>query len=257
MAVLEQILWYLNFLATLGLLVRLVQCGLTRTYGSLFWYWLAQAAATPVMLLVPLKSSLYTKLYFTAEVISLVLAIWVVLELYREALVGHSALARFGRQSVITLMGVAAIMAGFAVTLDSKILPGQRPAIHRFLILERTVSLMIVGFLLLMSAFLLWFPVKIKRNVVVYIVGFVLFYSSRSVGILLVNLLPATALQLMSIIVLGCTLVCLLLWVIGLRKGGEDVITITGNPSHAEALSRLSGQLDEINTALARFARNS
>jgi len=257
MAALERVLWYLNFVATLAVLVRLVQCKLWRTYRSLFLYWLAQAAETPVMLQVPLKSTLYDHLYYTAQTVNLILAIGVVLELYREALARHPALAGFGRRSVLVLIGSAALLAASGVMLDATILPGQSVIVHRFLTLERTVGLMVLAFLLLISGFLLWFPVKVKRNVVVYITGFVLFYSCRSGGLLLVNLLPRAALQPMSVILLGCSLACLLLWTFGLRKESEDVTTVTGNRSNAAALERLSEQLDQINTALARFARNS
>jgi hypothetical protein len=257
MAGLERILWYLNFIATLAVLVRLVQSKLWRSYPSLFLFWLVQAAEFPVMYRIPLKSVLYARYYYGAQTISLILAIFVVLELYREALARHPALAGFGRRSVVLFVGAAALMAALGVVLDITVLPGQSPSDHRFLTLERTVDLMILAFLLLISGFLLWFPVRVKRNVAVYITGFVLFYCSRSVGILLVNLLPSAALQPMSIIVLALTLGCLIFWLAGLRKESKDAITVTGNPAHGAALERLSAQLDQINTAVARFARNS
>jgi len=257
MAGLERILWYLNFIATLAVLVRLVQSKLWRSYPCLFLFWLAQAAEVPVMYRIPLKSVLYGRYYYGAQTISLILAIFVVLELYREALARHPALAGFGRRSVVLIIGVAALMAGLGVVLDHTILPGQSPSDHRFLMLERTVDLMILAFLLIISGFLLWFPVRVKRNVVVYITGFVVFYCSRSVGILLVNLLSPAALQPMSILLLAVSLGCLLVWLTALRRESEDAITVTGDPAHGAALERLSAQLDQINTAVARYARNS
>jgi hypothetical protein len=256
MAGLERLLWYLNCIATIALLMRLIQCKLGRTYRSLFLYWLVQAVSNLLMLPIPLKSRLYAQLYYASQTVSLVLAIFVVLELYREALAPNSALAVFGRRSLLVLMGIAALMAAFGVMLDATIRPGQFPTDHWFLTLERTFSFMLLAFLLLISGFLLWFPVKVKRNVVVYMVGFVLFYSSRSVGLLLANLLPHTFYQPMSNILLGFSLMCLLLWLVGLRPEGEDVITVTGNAGHAPALARLSAQLNEINTALVRFVRS-
>ncbi len=257
MAGLERALWYLNFVATLVVLARLVQCKLWRSYPCLFLYWTAQAIGTIVLFRVPLRSILYGRIYYGAQTISLILAIFVVLELYREALARHPALAGFGRRSVVLVIGAAALMAGLGVVLDFTILPGQSPSDHRFLMLERTVDLMILAFLLIISGFLLWFPVRVKRNVVVYITGFVAFYCSRSVGILLVNLLPPAVLQPMSIVLLAISLGCLILWLTGLRRESEDRTTVTGDPAHGAALERLSAQLDHINTAVARFARNS
>jgi hypothetical protein len=257
MAGLERILWYLNFLATLGLLARLWQCRLTRTHRSLFWYWVAQAAETPILLQVPLNSVLYNQLYYALQTVSLFLAVWVVLELYREALAGHPVFARFGRQSVLGLMVTAALLAAMGVLLDSRNPRGMALLVHRYLEIERTAGLMICAFLLLISGFLLWFPVKVKRNVVVYIVGFVCFYSFRSVGLLFVNLLPPPALRPVSVLLLGCSLACLLFWTVGLRKESEDVVTVTGSRSHSGALDRLSAQLDQINRALSRSARDT
>ncbi len=256
MAGLERVLWYLNFIATLALLVRLIRWKLFRTYRFLFLYWLAQAVTTLVMFQIPFLSTLYANAYYTTQTLSLVLAICVVLELYREALARHPALADFGRGSVLVLMGAAAVLASFGVMLDSPILPGQSLIIHRFITLDRTLSLMVLVFLLLISGFLIWFPVKVKRNVMVYITGFVVFYSSRSIGLLLANLLPRADYQRMSVVLLGFSLLCLLLWVIGLRQEGEEETTVTGHAGNAPALARLSAQLDEINAALARFARH-
>jgi hypothetical protein len=256
MAGLERVLWYLNFIATVALLVRLIQCKLFRTYRFLFLYWLAQAVTTLVMFAIPLRSTLYANTYYTTQSLSLILAICVVLELYREALARHPALAAFGRGSVLVLMVSAASMAAFGVMLDSTILPGQSLNVHRFLTFDRTLSLMVLFVLLLISGFLLWFPVTVKRNVVIYIIGFVVFYSSRSSGLLSINLLPQAYLQSLSILLLGFSLACLLLWFVGLRKEGEEETTVTGHAGHALALARLSAQLDEINTALARFVRN-
>jgi hypothetical protein len=72
----------------------------------------------------------------------------------------------------------------------------------------------------------------------------------------LINLLPQADYQRMSVVLLGFSLLCLLLWVIGLRQEGEEETTVTGHAGNAPALARLSAQLDEINAALARFARH-
>jgi hypothetical protein len=257
MAGLERILWYLNFLATLGLLARLWQSQLTGTYRSLFWYWFAQAAETPLLLQVPFNSLLYNQLYYALQTVSLFLAIWVVLELYREALAGHPALAKFGRRSVLVLMGTAVLVAASGAALDSANPRGMAFMVHRYLEIERTIGLMVCVFLLLMGVFLLWFPVKVKHNVVVYITGFFFFYSCRAAGLLLVNLLQPSALRRMSVLLLGSSLACLLYWILRLRKESEDVVTVTGSRSHSGALDRLSAQMDQINTAVTRLARNA
>src|SRR6185295_3076613 len=122
--------------------------------------------------------------------------------------------------------------------------------------MERTIDSTILMVLLFISGFLLWFPVRVRRNIVVYMTGFVLFYFFRSAGLLVTNLLPYTHRGLLSSVMEGLTLACLLVWIWGLRAEGELETTVTGHRWNAAAAGRLSVQLDEINTALSRFSRN-
>ena len=119
----ERFLLYLNFIAELTLLWLLVKCKLHRTYRFLFWYWLVQALTTLVMLPVPIRTYLYLYMYWGIETISIVMAIFVVQDLYRIALLEHPAVASFGRRSVMVAMALAAVVALSGITLDSTILP--------------------------------------------------------------------------------------------------------------------------------------
>jgi hypothetical protein len=118
------------------------------------------------------------------------------------------------------------------------------------------MDFVILLFLLLITILLLWFPIKLRRNIVVYIGGFGLFAAARSGGLLLANRLPAAATYTVSTILLAVTLLCLLIWIVGIRPEGERSIALPGHSRDPEASERLSRQLDAINTALARFARD-
>ena len=257
MARVETILWYLNFGATLGLLVRIVCCKLHRAYRVLFLYWLSQALADIVLFQIPPRSTMYGYVYFSSEVVNLVLSIFVVQELYRLALVEHPALSAFARHSMLAVLGIAGALAAAGTSLDSTVMPGQYWRIHRFMTLDRTVEFVILVFLLVISGFLLWFPVKVRRNVAVYITGFVLFYFSQSAAFLLNNLLPQHYSPSISAASLAAALLCLLIWLVGVRAEGESPVTVTGHGWNPAAAARLSVQLNEINTALARLVRSS
>jgi hypothetical protein len=157
---------------------------------------------------------------------------------------------------VLAAMAVAATVALSGITLDSAILAGQSPAVHRFATFERSMNFVILLFLLLISVLLLWFPIKVRRNIVVYISGFVLFSASRSVGLLLANLLPPSETRLVSTVLLGLTFVSLMIWIAGIRPEGELVTATPGYRRNPETMQRLSHQLDSINAALARFVRH-
>jgi len=248
----ERALFYLNFAAQIVLLWRLIHNKLYRTYPPLSWYWSIQTLGAVALLSVSLYSREYLHIYWTMQTVNILMAVFVVQDLYRMALLAHPALASFARRSVLAALTIAATVALSGIRLDFTILQGQY---HRFLTFERSMNFLTLLFLLIVSALLLWFPIRVRRNIVVYISGFVLFSASRSFGLLLSNLRPQDA-RLISTVLLGLTLLCLLIWIVGIEPEGELVTATPGYRRNPEAMQRLSHQLDSINAALTRFARH-
>ena len=252
----ERALFYLNFIAELALLCRLIQCRLYRIYKSLFLYWLVQTMGGLVLLFAGRGTWLYLYLYWGAQTVNIFMALYVVQDLFHIALAEHPAIASFGRRMVLAAMALGGDGGIGGVTLDATVLPGHYAAIQRFATFERSMNFVILIFLLLISILLLWFPIKVRRNIVVYISGFVLFAAARSFGLLLANLLPQGFTVLVSTILLALTLVCLLIWIIGIRPEGERATATPGYRQDPEAMQRLGRQLDAINATLARFVRS-
>jgi hypothetical protein len=219
-------------------------------------YWLVQALPSLALLSVGRQTRLYLYIYWGAQTVNIFMALYVVQDLFHIALAEHPAIASVGRRAVVAAMALAAIVALAGVALDATILPGHYPAIQRFATFERSMNFVVLIFLLLISILLLWFPIKMRRNIVVYISGFVLFAAARSFGLLLANLLPQAATLTVSTMLLGLTLLCLLIWIIGIRPEGERTTATPGYRRNPEAMQRLSRQLDAINATLTRFARN-
>jgi hypothetical protein len=255
MSVAERTLFYLNIVAELVLLWRLVHAKLYRIYSPLLYYWTAQVVGSVALLAVPIASRLYAYGYWGAQTIYVFMAVFVVQDLYRMALLEHPAVASFARRTVVAAMAIAATIALSGIRLDFTMLPGQYPDIHRFLTFERSMNFLTLLFLLIVSGLLLWFPIRVRRNIMVYISGFVLFSASRSFGLLLYNLRPQDG-RLISTILLGLTLLCLLTWIVGIEPEGELVTATPGYRRNPETMERLSHQLDSINAALTRFVRH-
>jgi hypothetical protein len=252
----ERALFYLNFAAEIVLLWRLVHAKIHRTYRSLFWYWIAQALGNVALLMSPMNTYRYLYTYWAVHTIMIVMAAFVVQDLYRITFLEHPAVASFARRTVFVALAIAAAVALSGIRLDFTILPGQYPAIHRFATFERSMEFVTLLFLLIVSALLLWFPIRVRRNIVVYISGFLLFSASRSCALLLSNLLPQSDTRLVSTVLLALTLTCLVIWIAGLQPEGELVTATPGYRRNAETMQRLSHQLDSINAALTRFVRH-
>jgi len=252
----ELAFFYLNVVAELGLLYRLIRCRLYGTYRSLFLYLLLQVVESIALLTAGQGTWLYVYIYWGAQSLNIFVALYVVQDLFHIALAEHPAIASFGRRSVLAAMVLAAGVALVGITLDATVLPGHYWGIQRFLTFERTMNFVILIFLLLISILLLWFPVEVRRNIVVYISGFLLFAASRSSGLLLLNLLPQPATVIVSTVMLALTLLCLLIWIVGIRPEGERTTAAPGSRRDPEAMRRLGRQLDSINATLARFVRS-
>ena len=247
---------YLNLAAVVGLLFRLSWLGLFRIYRSLFFYLLAYTVQFLVTATVPFPSTLYGYCYIVGETANVVLSILVVLELYKLTLANHAALAVLGRKTMAFSMGLAALVATGGVMLDAPVLPGQSRFMHRFFTAERTMDFAILMFLLFITAFMMWFPVKVRRNIMLYVGGFVVFYLSRTFGLLMINLIPPRSINVVTNVLLCLSFSCLTGWLFGLRRESEDITTTLGHRWNPAAMERLSGQLDAINATLVRFGRH-
>lgn len=252
----ERGLFYLNFAAELVLLWRLLSSKLYRSYAPLFWFWTVQALGSVAALSVRMNTYQYLYVYWAVQTINVLMAVFVVQDLYRMALLEHPAVASFARRSVLAIIAIAGLVAFSGITLDATIPRGQFPAIHRFATFERSMNFLMLLFLLIVSALLLWFPIKVRRNIVVYICGFVLFSASRSFGLLVANLLPPSDTRFVSTLLLALTLASLVIWIAGLQPEGEVLTATPGYRRNPETMQRLSHQLDSINDALTRFVRH-
>jgi len=255
MGSLSRAILYLNLGGSLALLIRLGLSRLMRVYRWLTAYLLAYALAFLVTALIPIRSKLYGNIYMLAEITNVILSILVVRELVGLALTAHPGLAVFARKAVGVTMGLAALLAVGGVTLDTNILPGQSRVMHRFFTAERSLDFTLLIVLLAISAFMLWYPVQLRRNIVFYIGGFAVFYLSRTFGLLMINLPPPASLKVITNVLLSCSAGCLIAWLFGLRRENEDTTTVVGHRWNPAAMERLSGQLDAINATLVRFGR--
>jgi hypothetical protein len=105
-----------------------------------------------------------------------------------------------------------------------------------------------------MGAFLAWFPVEIRKNLVVYIMGFLVYFLARwSVLMLFLRRTPNS--EWLNVALYAIILVCIGFWIHAMQRAGEEEKTTTGYHWNPEEMARLKGQLDEINDSLERLAK--
>jgi hypothetical protein len=113
---------------------------------------------------------------------------------------------------------------------------------------------MVLLFLVGAVLFLLWFPVKVRRNVAVCMGGFVFYWFERWAGVLLVNLHPKSSFAVNAVMLI-LSLACLLVWTLAIRPEGEILITVTGHRWNPAETEHLLVQLNAINARLEQITR--
>jgi hypothetical protein len=255
-----QALWYLNIAASAVLFVRLYFQRLARIYPFLIAYLLAESLEQILALAFSghrdAQRDTYALIYFTGQGVRVILAILVVLELFDRALIQQPALARFGRRMLGYSFSLAVGIGLVNLLLDVGAASGDNSLLIRFLRLERSVDLVAFVLLIVMSGFLLWFPVRAHRNAVYWLAGFMMYEFFRWTGLLLGNIWPQFN-QNLNVAMLTVTLVCLAGWTLLLRPEGEKETVVTGHSWNPDQAERLTVQLNAINSRLARLVRSS
>jgi hypothetical protein len=247
-------IWYLNLAATLALMISLAGNGLFRVYRRLFSYLAVDASQTLILMALGNSNNAYAYVYLAGQCLKLLLSVFVILELYRLALAGRPALARFGRNTVGYWLAAAAAVAVAGLAVNPEVPPGQSPILHLFFSFERTMDTWLLIFLVIISAFMAWFPVPLKRNDGLYMAGFVVYFISRVICLLLINMVHAWERPL-DVVMLGIGFACLALWTVALRRDGQDTAVVIGHRWDPAAMERLSAQLDTINARLLSLSR--
>jgi hypothetical protein len=253
------IAWYLNIAATLILIMRLRLRGLDRIYGIFCWYLLTDLVQQALALLVHgQRRSAYV--YMGGQAVKMILSVFVVMDLYAFALAAQPAMARYGRRMVGGILSISFLAAALGLLVlpivGSMETPGRSPVLYYFFAFERTMDSAVLFFLILVSVFMIWFPVRVPRNVAIYIGGFVAYFLTRWAGVLMYGL-RRDLMAALNLGVLSISLVCLIAWIALLRAEGETASTVTGHRWNPVEMDRLRGQLAAINARLETFSGKS
>jgi hypothetical protein len=131
------------------------------------------------------------------------------------------------------------------------------PILTKFLLAERTVDSTMAIFLIVISVFLAWFPVQLRRNVIGYITGFTVWSISHSAAVHLGNRFQgnATAIGAVNFAQTCVQLGCLLYWLYSFQREGEGRTAVVGHLWNRAEAERLTEQLDAINHSLEKLRK--
>jgi len=121
--------------------------------------------------------------------------------------------------------------------------------------LDRVISTVAVLVLLVILAFVLWFPVQMPRNLAVLSVGFVVYFAANTALLLTRGIWSRETIALVSNLTLFIITACYAYWTAFITPLGEKVTVRMGHAWQPKEQKQLIGQLEAMNAALLRAAR--
>jgi hypothetical protein len=248
------ILERLNILAAVFLAYRLWRAGLWRKYLALFCFFCFFALALAVSQAIRRNTNLFAEFYIGSVPLHWIFYGWTVSELFHQTLADYKGIATAGTWAVRVVIALALGASLLSVGLDWHARGQAFPILYFIHLAERiyftAVALLIVGLL----AFLLWFPVQMRRNALVLAAGFGCLFLAKALVLLLRNLAGPQVAIALSAAQHTATLACLASWSFLLSPAGEERKGAARPATDPEQAARLVRQLDRINVALLRTA---
>ncbi len=256
MDALQQVLWRLSLLLGAVLVVRLLTTRLYRVYKWFFTFWCFQLARSAGLMLLKPGTNAYGWAFILTLPFLWLLYILVVLELYAQAFGHYKGLSSLSRWAMAAMLLVATGISAATIPVDLSRPPGRFPILVYLSVVERGLVFSLVLFLILLTAFLLWSPISLRRNVVLHAVVYSIYFLSSAFALFLRNVRGYEETLAVSVALLGVDVVCLLVWIAMFDQRGErNLVIVRRRAWTSEDEARLLRQMDSANAFLLRPPR--
>jgi len=245
----EYILASVGSVALACLSVRLVVSRLASVYKFFFFYVLVDLIQTSEPFWLRFGSNWYGHIFLITEGIMLCLYVLIVFELYSVLFKELKGIARLAQRFT-----AFALVASVAIALALRtVLPQPRSVIEVFFYFESAVILSLAAFILLITAFVVYYPVPLYRNVVIYSMGYAVYFLSKAALLFLNNAGNSAWIRLWSTLALVVSIATVGFWTVFLNRAGEQRTIVVGRRwADSTAQQQILKRLNELNESLAR-----
>ena len=243
----------LIFGTCLLLLTRMIVSGIFRIYPWFCAYILAETLRILAASQVSIYSNAYTTQWKIASTAKAILLVFVVLEMYRVALAGRPALARYAQRVAKYVILAGALFSGLMLWLLGSGGSLQKSPVYHYFAFLRTMDCWMLVMVAAILWYVLWFPVRLSRNALLYIIGFGVFFLSETVHFVMLEQLPLYQGRYVSSAALTVNWLCLVCWAVALGGRGGHTTSVIGHFWNREKAERLNALLDSINDRLERL----
>jgi hypothetical protein len=243
----QQVLLITEIAVLLGLCLRMWVTGLHKVYTNFFGYLVLELLQAFIPLFVPLSSRLYRDLFVVSRALIVVFCALVVLELYSVILQNLEGIASVARRYIKISLAIAIFLSLLPLAIERT----PNTATGYLFIFERPILSSLVVFVLLISLFLVYYPVPLGRNVIVYLAGYAVYFPTIATMALFQNMGYFWNRE-KSNIDMGISVSCQIFWLLSLNRNGEKKRIVVGHQWNPDDEQRLLSQLEAINTSLLR-----
>ena len=190
-----------------------------------------------------------------------ILALWMLYALLDAMLANLPGILRLSRKVLNFVYVLALAIALFTARPEysaSGLSANPDPVNRAFgvaLVLDRAISTGALLALVGMLVFILWFPVQMPKNLVIFSIGSVVFFATTTVLWLAHTYLPFFRLRSTSNLEVILHSACFAYWLILITRAGETKPVRIGHMWGPAEQKRLEGQLEAMNAALLRASR--
>jgi hypothetical protein len=249
----ERTIWLLGILGALLLVGNFFRLKLARNYRFFLVFLIFDGARSVLLWFYSPGSNAYRNVWRATEPVIWILYVLVVLELCSLVFKDYIGVQALGRWIVYGSLALSVLLSIFTVLPTWMRSTEGAFAVQRFLMVERGIDFAIVLLLLLLLVFLVLFPIQLSRNVIVHSILYAVFFTTDSMGILIVNLTGHRLSITVSTLLMGVTVLCMMGWLVLISRDGEQKL-MTIRPVSVDE-DRLIVQLTEINATLLRASK--
>jgi hypothetical protein len=246
----QQILLVAQMVALLALSVRMSRDGLYKIYVYFFGYLVVELLQLLVPVFVPLDSRMYRDAYVASQALVICFSTLVVLELYSNVLRGLPGIGGVSRRFITVTLVLAVLISLLPLSLEKT----PNTVTGYLFMLQRPVMTSLLVFILLIMGFLVYYPVPLGRNVLVYLLGYAVYFVTNSTAIFIRNLGHYWSRPISDVLML-VYFACLVFWLFALSRSGETKSLVVGHQWNPSDEGRLLAQLEAINASLLRSRR--
>ena len=191
-------------------------------YPYFFGYLLVASLQTLVLPLLLFDSVSYLYSWLVSQ--ALLTCALIVLELCALVLRDLNGIASASRRYLKICLGIATV--GFSLLLPIEKTP--HGAVTTFMVIDRALVTSLLIFMLRLTAFLVYYANPINRNLVVYSMGYAVYFSAKASGLVAKNITHEWG-RLLDVVVVAASTISTLFWLVGLSRQGEENTLVIGH----------------------------